>query len=78
LASKIWNIMELGKPFKVKFVSGFKYDIRKRIPDVQKVKKLINWQARVNFDNGLKEVINWLAQQKAAGKLDFPQKKLAN
>src|SRR3990167_751307 len=31
LASKIWNIMELGKPFKVKFVSGFKYDIRKRI-----------------------------------------------
>lgn len=68
LAGKIWEIMEVKKQFKVKFVKGFKYDIKRRVPDVRKVKKLINWQPSVKFEEGLKEVINWLQNQKAIGK----------
>ncbi len=69
LAKKIWQIMEVEKPFKVKFVKGFKYDIKRRVPNVQKVKKLINWEPSVDFEDGLKEVVNWLQNQKAQGKL---------
>ncbi len=70
LAQKIWTIMGVEKPFKVKYIRGFQYDIRRRVPDVSKIKKLINWGAQVNFDDGLREVINWLTEKKAQGKLE--------
>ena len=69
LAKKIWEIMDIKKPFKVKFVKGFEFDIKRRVPDVSKVKKMINWEPKVKFEDGLKEVVSWLKNQKAAGKL---------
>lgn len=68
LAQKIWEVMEIKKPFKVKFIKGFQYDIRRRVPNVDKVKKIINWKPSVKFGNGLKEVISWLKEQKTQGK----------
>ena len=69
LAKKIWEIMDIKKPFKVNFVKGFEFDIKRRVPDVSKVKKMINWEPKVKFEDGLKEVVSWLKNQKAAGKL---------
>ena len=68
LAKKIWGLMEIAKPFKTQFVKGFQFDIRKRIPNVQKVKKMINWQSKVKLEDGLKGVITWLKEQKVEGK----------
>lgn len=76
LAPKIWQLMDVKKSFKVEFVPGFKFDIKRRVPDVAKMKKMINWQAKVKFEEGLKEVITWLQEKKAAGKFDFPHGKL--
>ena len=70
LARKIWEVMEVAKSFKVNFVKGFKFDIKRRVPDVQKAKKLLDWEPQVKFEEGLKEVINWLKTQKAQGKLE--------
>ena len=70
LAAKIWKVMEITKPFKVNFVRGFKFDIKRRVPDVQKAKKLLDWEPQVKFEEGLKEVINWLKAQRAQGKLE--------
>lgn len=70
LAKKIWSLMEIDKPFKVKFIKGFKFDIKRRVPNVQKVKNYIGWQPSVKFENGLKEVIAWLKEQKSQGKLE--------
>lgn len=69
LAKKIWDSMGTNKPFKVKFVKGFKFDIKRRVPNVTKVKQLIDWEPKVKFEDGLKEVINWLRIQKTQGKL---------
>ncbi len=69
LAQKIWQKMEIEKPFKVKFVRGFKFDIKRRVPNTSKVKKLIGWQPQVKFEDGLKEVIEWLKNLKKQGKL---------
>jgi len=68
LAQKIWEIMEIEKPLKVKFVEGFKFDIRRRVPNVEKAKQLMRWEPKVKFEDGLKEVINWLREQKSQGK----------
>ncbi|OGD95779.1 hypothetical protein A3A48_04040 [Candidatus Curtissbacteria bacterium RIFCSPLOWO2_01_FULL_37_9] len=69
LAQKIWAAMNINKPFKLKYVPGFEFDIKKRVPNVQKIKKMINWHPRVKFENGLKEVIIWLKAKKDQGKL---------
>ncbi len=69
LANKIWKLMDIRKPLKIKFVPGFKFDIKRRVPDVTKVKKMINWEPNVNFDQGLLEVIAWLKDQKKKRKL---------
>lgn len=64
LAEKIWQLMEVKKPFKVKYVKGFQYDIKRRVPNVKKIKKLIGWEPKVKFNDGLGEVIEWLKNQK--------------
>lgn len=69
LAKRIWQLAGAKKPFKAKFVSSFEFDIKKRVPDVTKIKKMINWQSQIDFDQGLREVIEWLKLQKAQGKL---------
>jgi len=69
LARKIWEIMNVEKPFKVKFVKGFKFDIKRRVPNVQKIKKYIGWEPQMEFEKGLKEVISWLKNQQTQGKL---------
>ena len=69
LARKIWQLMRIKKPFKVKFVPGFKYDIKRRVPNVQKVKNMIKWEPKVKFEKGLEEVINWLKDQRRQRKL---------
>ncbi|MEK9147283.1 MAG: NAD-dependent epimerase/dehydratase family protein [Patescibacteria group bacterium] len=70
LAKKIWMAMEVKKPFRVKFAKPFKYDIKRRVPNVQKAKKMLNWEPQVKFEDGLLEVITWLGKQKATGKLE--------
>lgn len=67
LARKIWQLMEVKKPFKVKFVKPFKYDIKRRVPDVSRAKKLIGWQPKIKFEEGLGEVVQWLTTQKSQG-----------
>lgn len=69
LAKIIWEVIGINKPFKVNFVKGFQFDIKRRVPNVQKVKKLINWEPQVKFEDGLKEVVRWLQEQKAQGKI---------
>ena len=63
LAKKIWQLMSPKKPFKVKLVTGFKFDIKRRVPDVSKTKKMLNWKPKVKFNEGLLEVIEWLKKE---------------
>jgi len=67
LANKIWNLMGIKKPFKIKYIKGFKYDIKRRVPNVSKIKREIGWQPSVKFEDGLSEVITWLKNQKTQG-----------
>lgn len=68
LAKEIWRVMSVKKPFKVKYEKGFKFDIKRRVPNISKTNKIIGWKTKVKFDEGLKEVILWLENQKKQGK----------
>ncbi len=64
LAKILWRECGMTKPFKAKFVKGFKYDIRRRVPDSSKARRVLGWRQRVRFEDGLHEVIQWLRQQR--------------
>lgn len=69
LARNIWQVMDIKRPFKVKFTKGYEFDIKRRVPNVQKVEKIIGWKPKIKFEDGLKEVVAWLQKQKSEGKL---------
>lgn len=60
LAKLLWRLTNQRKLFKAKYVKGFEFDIKKRIPETSKIKKVLNWEPKVKFEDGLKEVIRWL------------------
>ena len=62
LAKKLWKLCNMKKPFKAKFVKGFTHDIKRRIPDTTKAKKLIDWEANIDLDQGLSDVVNWIKE----------------
>ena len=58
LARRIQAMCAPGKPFAVKHVPGFPSDIRRRVPDGSKAKRLLGWQPEISFDQGLRECID--------------------
>jgi nucleoside-diphosphate-sugar epimerase len=33
------------------------------VPDVAKIKKILNWEAKINLEEGLPEVVRWLKKK---------------
>lgn len=63
LAKLLWEKCHVNKPFKVKFVAGFKYDIRRRIPSSKKARKILGWKEEKNLGVELPEIIEWIKTQ---------------
>lgn len=60
LARLLWKMCDRKEEFKIKKASAFTYDVKRRIPDVVKMKKMLDWQVKVKLEDGLKEVVEWL------------------
>jgi len=63
LAKLLWKLCGRKEEFKVRFVPGFAHDIKRRVPDVSKMKNLLGWQAKISLTQGLPEVIKWLKRK---------------
>lgn len=63
LAKLLWKKCGIKKEFKVKFVRGFKYDIKRRVPSSGKAKKILGWRAEKKLEKELPEIINWVKKQ---------------
>jgi UDP-glucose 4-epimerase len=57
LARRIHALCAPDRSFEVKFVPGFPSDIRRRVPDGSKAKRLLGWEPQISFDDGLREVV---------------------
>jgi len=58
LARRIQELCAPERPFAVRYVPGFPSDIRRRVPDGSKAKRLLGWQPQITFDQGLRECID--------------------
>lgn len=62
LAKLIYSFCGTKKPFKVKYVKGFKYDIKKRVPSAAKAKKILGWEPVKRIEDELPKAISWIKQ----------------
>lgn len=61
LAEIIQNI--IGKKVKIEFLPALEDDPKRRNPDISKARKLINWQPKVQLEEGLKKTINYFREK---------------
>lgn len=60
LAKLLWKKCGILKPFKVKYVAGFKYDIKRRVPSSGKAAKILGWKPERKLDKELAVIIEWV------------------
>ena len=60
LAKILHKYSKVGKPFKVKYVKGFQYDIKKRVPSSKKIRHILNWKPEKKLEKELPVIIDWI------------------
>lgn len=60
LASLLWKKCNVRKPLKVKYVPGFKYDIRRRVPSSKKARTMLGWKPEKKLEEELPIIIEWI------------------
>ena len=60
LAQVIWKNINPDKPFRYNVDIPYEYDVQKRIPNVEKAKKILNFEAKIHLEESVNEVINYL------------------
>ena len=63
LAEMIWKKINPDKPFRFISDTPFEYDVEKRIPSVEKAKRVLGFEAKIMLDESLDEVIDWMKQR---------------
>ena len=64
LAELIWKKVHGDNlPFKYVCDEPFKYDVQKRVPDVEKAERLLGFRAETSLEQILDEVIPWISEQ---------------
>ena len=63
LAEAIWNKIHTDKPFRFVSDEPFLYDVQKRVPSVEKSKKVLGFEATTELDEILSEVIPWIKRE---------------
>lgn len=62
LAELIWTKMRPGVPFRFVSDEPFEHDVQKRIPSVEKAKRVLGFEATTSLDEMLDTVIPWVLQ----------------
>jgi nucleoside-diphosphate-sugar epimerase len=69
LAETIWKKMQPGRPFRFACDDPFKYDVQRRVPAVDKAKRLLGFEATTSLSQILDEVIPWVRDQIRLGNI---------
>ena len=67
LAALIWEKINGHKPFRYVSDPPFKYDVQKRVPDVNKAKRILDFEAKTSLSDALDEIIPWIRDQIKVG-----------
>lgn len=63
LARLLWKHCGRSKLLKVSYMSGFKYDIRRRVPSSKRARKILGWKPEKKLEKELPLIIDWIKAQ---------------
>lgn len=63
LAQVIWGKICKDRPFRYVSDDPYKYDVQRRIPSVEKAKRLLEFEATTRLEDALDEIIPWIRKQ---------------
>ena len=69
LAAVIWKKIKGDAPLTLVSDPAYEYDVQKRVPDVSKARDVLGFECTTSLDQMLDEVIPWVAQAVADGRL---------
>lgn len=69
LSKMIWEKINGDKPFSTISDKAFEYDVQKRVPSVDKAKKILGYEAKTDLSTTLDEVIPWILDQMKLGNI---------
>ena len=69
LAEAIWRRIRGGRPLALVHDEPFAHDVKRRVPDVDKARRVLGFEAKTSLDDMLNEVIPWINQAVADGLL---------
>lgn len=70
LAKIVWETIHgTSKPFSYELEEGFEYDVQKRIPDTNKAKQLLNFEAEIDLIDSVNEVTAWIKNEIKSGRM---------
>ena len=67
LAQLIWKKVHGERPFRYVSDEPYRYDVQKRVPSVEKAKRILGFEAVTTLDEALDEVIPWIQEQIRTG-----------
>ncbi len=67
LAGAIWKAIRGDEPLRVAFDEPYTYDVRRRVPSVEKARRVLGFEATTTLDEALGEIIPWVRDQIAVG-----------
>lgn len=67
LAELIWKKIRGDEPFRFTSEKPFTYDVQRRVPDVEKARRLLGFEATTTLDTALDEIIPWIRHQIEVG-----------
>jgi UDP-glucose 4-epimerase len=69
LAQTVWRKIEGERPFSYVTDPPFEHDVQMRVPDVRKAREVLGFEATTALDAMLDEVIPWIRDELAAGRI---------
>ena len=67
MAALIWEKIKDDAPFRWTCDPPFKYDVQKRVPCVEKAKRILGFEAKTDLSEAMDEIIPWIEKQVKIG-----------
>lgn len=67
VAARVWQRLRPGEPFRCVSDAPFPYDVQRRVPAIDKARRLLGFEATTTLDEVLDELVPWVVEQVRRG-----------
>ena len=64
IADVVWKTVGRTKPLKFTHMPAYKYDVRRRCPDVGKMRSVYGWEAKIGLEEGVSRTYQYLKERR--------------